>query len=249
MAFKLILDVSLFVDIETLENQLLLNNMLNLYVVLKLLILKAMLDNQTLRHPDPHLNILYSPILQYDPDYYLACLLELVIVYRRDIACSPDFGIHVDEEANTFISILFINSFVSIDPSEISTKYAASDHRTLALLSYFYSTPAMLTNQENTKWCQFEKPLIHHSPWCLDWTKGLTKGGFIFLWRCSLESTFFEIVDESESSQEKGQPPRYFLCPDYPPPDPSEYTFLGLAIIRSIDPVAYIFHILTPLSY
>src|SRR6185295_17001119 len=83
--------------------------------------------------------------------------------------------------------IAFVETIV---PSEISTKYTASDHRTLALLSYFCSTPAMLTKQENTKWWQFDKPLIHHSPWCLDWTKGLTKGVFVFLWRCSLESTF-----------------------------------------------------------
>ncbi|CAG8817582.1 20419_t:CDS:1, partial [Cetraspora pellucida] len=33
-----------------------------------------------------------------DPDYYLDCLCELVIVYRRDIACGPDFGMHADEE-------------------------------------------------------------------------------------------------------------------------------------------------------
>ncbi|CAG8709046.1 15277_t:CDS:2, partial [Cetraspora pellucida] len=58
----------------------------------------------------------------------------------------------------------------------------------------------------------------------------------------------FEIVDKSEVLQEKGirmQPPRYFPST----PDPSEYTFLGLAIIRSIDPVAHTFHIVTPLSY
>ncbi|CAG8738125.1 6845_t:CDS:2, partial [Racocetra persica] len=304
-----------------------------------------------------------------DPDYYLDCLRELVIVYRRDIACGPDFGMHAGEELqriplilNThgwikgmgydlFLRILdftkpthlfqFYSSIHSyqnlppfptsvitppnedppkialveaIDPSKVSTKYTAADHRTLALLSYFYSTPAMLSKQENTKWWQFDKPLIHHSPWCLDWTKGLTKGVFVFSgdvpWSqllyalngsivglvgnildvdvnesCEMvdemvdenadkmvdemvdenademvdemvdenaDKMVDEIADKPETSQEKGrniQPPRYFPCPDYPPPDPSEYLFLGLAIIRSIDPVAHTFHILTPLSY
>ncbi|CAG8495071.1 6825_t:CDS:2, partial [Cetraspora pellucida] len=140
-----------------------------------------------------------------------------------------------------------------VDPSEISTKYTSADH-------------------QNTKWWQFDKPLIHHSRWCLGWTKGLTKGVFVFSgdvpWSQLLYvlndsivglvgsildvDESFEIVDESETSQEKGisiQPSRYFPFPDYPPPDPSEYTFLGLAIIRSIDPFAHTFHMLTPLSY
>ncbi|CAG8485138.1 7293_t:CDS:2 [Racocetra fulgida] len=112
-----------------------------------------------------------------DPDYYLDCLRELVIVYRRDIACGPDFGMHAGEELQHPPKIALVEA---IDPSKVLTKYTAADHRTLALLSYFYSTPAMLSKQENTKWWQFDKPLIHHSPWCLDWTKGLTKGVFVF---------------------------------------------------------------------
>ncbi|RIB01505.1 hypothetical protein C2G38_2230616 [Gigaspora rosea] len=160
----------------------------------------------------------------------------------------------------------------AIDPSNISTKYTAADHRTLALLSYFYSTPAMLSKQENTKWWQFDKPLTHHSPWCLDWTKGLTKGVFVFFNDVPWSQLLYalngsivglvgdildadesrEIVDQPEpsrSSQEINIPPRYFPCPEYSPPAPSEYSFLGLAIIRSIDPAAHTFHILTPLSY
>ncbi|CAG8844296.1 20545_t:CDS:2, partial [Gigaspora margarita] len=47
----------------------------------------------------------------------------------------------------------------AIDPSNISTKYIATDHCIL--------------------W-QFDKPLTHRSPWCLDWTKRLAKGIFVF---------------------------------------------------------------------
>ncbi|CAG8451981.1 5741_t:CDS:2, partial [Dentiscutata heterogama] len=257
-----------------------------------------------------------------DPDYYLGCLRELVTVYRRDIACGPDFGMHVDDERqrvplilNThgwikgmgydlFLHILgfakpthlfqfysSINSYQNlpplptsvlsppnedppevvlveaIDSSKISTKYTATDHRTLALLSYFYSTPAMLSKQENTKWWQFDKPLIHHSPWCLDWTKGLAKGVFVFFGDVPWSQLLYalngsvvglvgeildadgsrELVDQSEPSKTSQE--KEINIAKYPPPAPSEYSFLGLAIIRSIDPAAHTFHILTPLSY
>ncbi|CAG8489725.1 660_t:CDS:2 [Cetraspora pellucida] len=206
-----------------------------------MLILKAMLDNQNLRHPDPYLSTqpifgppfthIQQPYRSYcvgsntpldDPGYYLDCLHELVIIYRRDIAC-------------------------------------AADHCTSALLSYFYFTPAMLTKQENTKWWQFDKPLIHHSP--CEFSFSLEMFQLLYVLNGSIVGLIgnildvdenLEIVDESETSHEKGisiQPPRYFPSPDYPPPDPSEYTFLRLYIIRSIDPVAHTFHILTPLSY
>ncbi|CAG8484046.1 9641_t:CDS:2, partial [Scutellospora calospora] len=266
-----------------------------------------------------------------DPDYYLDCLRELVIVYRRDIACGPDFGMHADDEIQRIPLILNTHGWIkgmgydlllsilgfakpthlfqfhslihsyqnlppfpvsilsppnedppkvfsveAIDNSKISTKYTAVDYRTLAMLSYFYSTPAILLKQENAKWWQFDKPLIHHSPWCLDWTKGLMKGVFVFFndvpWSQLLYALngsivglvgnisdideSHEMIDETEPSsglsQEKEiyiQPPRYFPCPDYPPPTPSEYSFLGHAIIRSIDPATHTFHILTPLSY
>ncbi|GES98790.1 AAA family ATPase Grc3 [Rhizophagus clarus] len=33
-----------------------------------------------------------------DPDYYLECLRELITVYRRDIACGPEYGMYGDEQ-------------------------------------------------------------------------------------------------------------------------------------------------------
>ncbi|CAG8693382.1 2047_t:CDS:2, partial [Cetraspora pellucida] len=63
------------------------------------------------------LNILNSPIFDLITLVAIRSRLLFVIVYRRDIACGPDLGIHVDEEVNTFITILFINSFVSKSPT------------------------------------------------------------------------------------------------------------------------------------
>ncbi|RIA93095.1 hypothetical protein C1645_819814 [Glomus cerebriforme] len=259
-----------------------------------------------------------------DPDYYLDCLRELITVYRRDIACGPEYGMYGDEQIrvpliiNThgwskgmgydlyldiidfakpthifqFYSTTIINqnlpplpeyiisptnqeppkvSFVeTINTSGPSNKYSASDRRLLTLFSYFYSTSATAVKQENVKWWAFDQPLIRQVPWCLDWRKGLTKGIFMLSGEVPLSQLLYalngsivgligdidnsytsEQVDkEMKESREQGsqiQIPNYFPCPDFSPPSPTEYTCLGLAIIRSIDPTSHTFHILTPL--
>ncbi|CAG8793741.1 9403_t:CDS:2, partial [Cetraspora pellucida] len=108
-----------------------------------------------------------------DPDYYLDFLRELIIVYRHNIACGPDFGMHVDEEIR--LKLHWLKQLILL-------KFQLNIHcrSSYFSLSYFCSTTAMLTKQENTKWWQSDKPLIHHFQWCLDWTKGLTKGVFVF---------------------------------------------------------------------
>ncbi|CAG8503501.1 18612_t:CDS:2 [Acaulospora morrowiae] len=260
-----------------------------------------------------------------DPDYYLNCLRELIIVYRRDISCGPNFGMYADDKTpyiplvinthgwvregmgydlfihllgiikpthivqlysstNTHKNIRSLPNHVISPPNEdppkmifveivnskkISTKYKSSDYRMLSLLSYFYSNAVALTQkQDNVKWWKYDKPLIHQVPWCLDWTKGLSKGVFLFFedvpWSQLLYALNGSLValigdapgfggDGQEIPQgkkdEKIQPPLYFPCPDYPSPPPSEHSCIGLAIIRSIDPTTHTFHILTPLSY
>ncbi|RHZ79545.1 hypothetical protein Glove_144g24 [Diversispora epigaea] len=165
-------------------------------------------------------------------------------------------------------NIIFIES---IDSTKISTKYQSSDHRTLSLLSYLYSNNINNTKQDNTKWWKFDIPLIHQIPWCLDWIKGLSKGIFLLFGDVPLSQLLYalngslvgligdisdnpDISNISNIPQEKKQehmrikPPNYFPCPNFSPPSPSESHCIGLAIIRSIDPINHTFHILTPLS-
>ncbi|CAG8510144.1 310_t:CDS:2 [Diversispora eburnea] len=145
----------------------------------------------------------------------------------------PDYIISPPNEESP--NIIFIES---IDSTKISTKYQSSDHRTLSLISYLYSN---ITKQDNTKWWKFDIPLIHQIPWCLDWTKGLNKGIFLLFGDVPLSQLLYALNGSLK-------PPNYFSCPNFSPPSPSESYCIGLAIIRSIDPINHTFHILTPLS-
>ncbi|CAB4417906.1 unnamed protein product [Rhizophagus irregularis] len=257
-----------------------------------------------------------------DPDYYLDCLRELITVYRRDIACGPEYGMYGDEQMRIPLIInthgwskgmgydLYLHIISSAKPSHIfqfysatitnknlpplpeyvvspndqeppkvsfvemidtpgPSKYSASDRRVLSLFLYFYSTSAMTVKQESVKWWAFDQPLVRRVPWCLDWRKGLTKGIFMLSGEVPLSQLLYVLngsivgligdidnsykseqvdIEMSESKEQESRIiPNYFPCPDFSPPSPTEYTCLGLAIIRSIDPTSHTFHILTPL--
>ncbi|CAG8821847.1 17515_t:CDS:2, partial [Cetraspora pellucida] len=82
-----------------------------------------------------------------------------------------------------------ISGLTSLQISD--SRLNASNQLAIYVINYI-----MLAKQGNTKWWQFEKPLIHHSTWCLDWIKGLTKGVGSIL---DVDKSF-EIGDESEAS-------------------------------------------------
>ncbi|CAG8454517.1 4313_t:CDS:10 [Ambispora leptoticha] len=174
-----------------------------------------------------------------DPDYYLACLQELVAVFRRDFVDSSGYD-NIKSNSNKNKIPLIINThgwvkglgydlflqlhnfakpthlcqFQSLTnpylnpptlPSNVlhpedrpfpklyyvdsilfspnPARFTARDQRTLMLISYFYSVQSFskqLISQQgfDQGWWNFDIPLVQQVPWCLDWTKGLSKGVF-----------------------------------------------------------------------
>ncbi|KAG9306683.1 hypothetical protein G9A89_004230 [Geosiphon pyriformis] len=166
--------------------------------------------------------------------------------------------------------ILYVDS---VHHSPNPSRFIASFHRTLTLLSYFYSTPSLSSNCSD-KWWDCDKSLVQHLPRCLDWTKGLTKGVFMLFGEVSWSQLLYalngsivgligDLVDEDQLEEEEEQnhewkddksgpgfeAPLYFPSPRFPPPPPAHHTCHGLALIRSIDAASHTFHILTPLPH
>ncbi|CAG8512517.1 11888_t:CDS:10 [Ambispora gerdemannii] len=137
-----------------------------------------------------------------------------------------------------------------------SARFNAQFQRTLMLISYFYSvqfSSKLLPRQGfDQRWWNFDITLVQQVPWCLDWTKGLSKGVFMLCAEVPYSQLLYALNEYSSynnrTDSSKIIPPPYFPSPKFPPPPPAHHTCFGLAIIRSIDPSTHTFHILTPLS-
>ncbi|KAJ7668299.1 hypothetical protein B0H17DRAFT_1162322 [Mycena rosella] len=153
-----------------------------------------------------------------------------------------------------------------IAPSVLSTNYSASDHRSIAILSYFHAifprmAPGELQQLTAPVW-NTTLPLCAHPPYEVDWTRAfdnitlcgagdedvvpseidrVLNGALVGLVACepgSLDSDIdIDGADVSSIPYKQGSAA----------PSPSTSTCRGLALIRAVSPSTSHMHILTPL--
>ncbi|KAJ7115967.1 hypothetical protein C8R44DRAFT_628191 [Mycena epipterygia] len=157
-----------------------------------------------------------------------------------------------------------------VAPSVLSTNYSASDHRSIAVLSYFHAIfPRTMLNELQqltaTMW-QTTLPLCAHPPYEVDWSLALDK---ITLCGAGTEDVVPSEIDRvlngalvglvacepgtlDDHTNAVGTLPDADVAPipytqDSGAPSPSTSMCHGLALIRAISPTSSHMHILTPL--
>jgi polynucleotide 5'-hydroxyl-kinase GRC3/NOL9 len=158
----------------------------------------------------------------------------------------------------------------SAPASSLDSKWSAADLRTLSFVSYFHSIFPALSLSANlpplttlaTTW-DFSLPLISRRPYSVDWTKRvdgkkMIRGAYIIDGEVefkeilhALNGTIVALVTSTSSFIPAEMPSLSNPFPyslDAPLPCPSDSNCLGLALIRSIDPMSTSLHFITPLQ-
>ncbi|BGP27310.1 Polynucleotide 5'-hydroxyl-kinase grc3 [Rhodotorula toruloides] len=144
----------------------------------------------------------------------------------------------------------FLASLPPVPPSPLESKWSAVDLRTLSLVSYFHSLPAVRT----PAW-DFSTPLIGLAPYEFDWRaeRGqvaqvhVVEGADVAYEHVlhALNGSVVALVQETSSAASVLARP-FPYDPSSLLPSPSTSHALGLAIVHSILPATSTLHLLTP---
>ncbi|KAK7025270.1 polynucleotide 5'-hydroxyl-kinase GRC3, partial [Favolaschia claudopus] len=175
------------------------------------------------------------------------------------------FGVSPDTQARDFK----MHRLQPIPPSILSTNYSASDHRSIALVSYFHAVfprtaPGTLEQVTATTW-NTVLPMCAQPPYEVDWALAFDRivlvgagaedvisseitrvlnGGLVGL--VAYEPGSLDANMSSTSNEESGVPPIPYIQGGEAP-SPSTSMCHAVALIRAVSPSSSHFHILTPL--